>query len=177
MNDREKKEAYGKAMDILKSNNVRITPQRQIILKYLIDHNNHPSVETIFHFLEETFPNLSMATVYNNLCLFKKLRIVIELPNPDGGYRYDFYSHPHFHAICDTCGKIIDIDDPKFKKIDEELQDATKKVGFDPSVSNVEVHGTCKECQAKKNAQEPKQDQGKSSNKRVVEMPKASLKN
>lgn len=31
----------------LKKRGVRITPQREIILTYLIGHHNHPSVETI----------------------------------------------------------------------------------------------------------------------------------
>ena len=57
---------YDNAMKRLKENNVRITPQRQIILKYLIENDNHPTVETIFNVLDKTFPNLSMATVYNN---------------------------------------------------------------------------------------------------------------
>ena len=97
---------YDNAMKRLKENNVRITPQRQIILKYLIENDNHPTVETIFNVLDKTFPNLSMATVYNNLRLFKKLNLIIELPSVDSGYRYDFYDHPHLHAACDICNKI-----------------------------------------------------------------------
>ncbi|WP_429971476.1 Fur family transcriptional regulator [Fructilactobacillus sp. Tb1] len=140
---------YDQAMERLKENNVRITPQRQIILKYLIDDDSHPTVETIFHVLDKTFPNLSMATVYNNLRLFKKMNLIIELPSVDGGYRYDFYDHPHLHATCDNCNKIIDIDDPEFVGIDETLKNETRSVGFKPSVSSVSIHGICKECQEK----------------------------
>lgn len=140
---------YENAMNRLKENNVRITPQRQIILKYMIETDEHPSVETIFHILEKTFPNLSMATVYNNLRLFKKLNLIIEMPSVDGGYRYDFYDHPHFHATCDNCNKIIDVDDPEFPEIDKHLKEAASKDGFKPTVTSVEVHGICKECQEK----------------------------
>ncbi|USS90667.1 Fur family transcriptional regulator [Fructilactobacillus carniphilus] len=145
---------YDQAMERLKENNVRITPQRQIILKYMIETDDHPSVETIFHILEKTFPNLSMATVYNNLRLFKKLNLIIEMPSSDGGYRYDFFDHPHLHATCDRCNKIIDIDDPEFDKINEHFMDLAKEKGFDPKVTNVEIHGVCSECQAKEKAEQ-----------------------
>ncbi|WP_395433263.1 Fur family transcriptional regulator [Fructilactobacillus sanfranciscensis] len=138
---------YDNAMKRLKENNVRITPQRQIILKYLIENDNHPTVETIFNVLDKTFPNLSMATVYNNLRLFKKLNLIIELPSVDSGYRYDFYDHPHLHAACDICNKIIDIDDPEFAEIEKNLKDKTRTVGFKPTVSSISIHGICKECQ------------------------------
>ncbi|WP_413628225.1 Fur family transcriptional regulator [Fructilactobacillus vespulae] len=140
---------YEQAMDRLKNNGVRITPQRQIILKYLIENDNHPTVETIFNVLDKTFPNLSMATVYNNLRLFKKLNLIIELPSIDGGYRYDFYDHPHLHATCDNCNKIIDIENPRFTEIEQELKDETREVGFKPTVSSISIHGICKECQVK----------------------------
>lgn len=65
------------AIQLLREHQVRVTPQRQIILKYLVAHHNHPSVETLFHALEDELPNLSMATVYNTLNLFVDLGIVI----------------------------------------------------------------------------------------------------
>ncbi|UQS86264.1 transcriptional repressor [Nicoliella spurrieriana] len=144
---------YDRSIAILKQNHIRITPQRQIILKYLINHHNHPSVETIYKALEKDFSNLSMATVYNTLRLFEDIGIIIQLPNKDGGVRFDFFGTPHFHAICEHCGKIIDIQYPNYNQLDHELQDITKKQDpdFTPSRSKVEVYGLCKQCQQKLN--------------------------
>ncbi|MBW1605233.1 Fur family transcriptional regulator [Lactobacillus sp. Sy-1] len=142
---------YDKSIAILKENHVRITPQRQIILKYLINHHNHPSVETIYKALEKDFSNLSMATVYNTLRLFEDLNIIIQLPNKDGGVRFDFFGTPHFHAICENCGKIMDIKYPKYNQLDQELQSITsdQEPDFTPTKSKIEVYGLCKACAAK----------------------------
>ncbi|KIM18052.1 Fur family transcriptional regulator [Apilactobacillus kunkeei] len=138
---------YEKALETLRNNNVRITPQRQIILKYLINHDNHPSVDTIYEALKQEFSNLSIATIYNTLQLFEKLDIIIALPAEDGGIRYDFFGSPHFHAICDNCGKIEDIDFPNYKQLKQELaKEAMDQVGFQTNKIHIEVFGLCKNC-------------------------------
>ncbi|CAI2634402.1 Peroxide operon regulator [Apilactobacillus kunkeei] len=140
-------EMYEKALETLRNNNVRITPQRQIILKYLINHDNHPSVDTIYEALKQEFSNLSIATIYNTLQLFEKLDIIIALPAEDGGIRYDFFGSPHFHAICDNCGKIEDIDFPNYKQLKQELaKEAMDQVGFQTNKIHIEVFGLCKNC-------------------------------
>lgn len=141
---------YQKALDTLRKSKIRITPQRQIILKYLINHDNHPSVDTIYEALKKEFSNLSVATIYNSLQLFEKLGIIIELPAEDGGIRYDFFDNPHFHAICENCGKIIDVEYPDYKSLEQSLSKTTEEqTGFKVRQSHVEVYGLCKECQAK----------------------------
>ncbi|WP_414827024.1 Fur family transcriptional regulator [Apilactobacillus kunkeei] len=140
-------EMYEKALETLRNNNVRITPQRQIILKYLINHDNHPSVDTIYEALKQEFSNLSIATIYNTLQLFEKLDIIIALPAEDGGIRYDFFGSPHFHAICDNCGEIEDIDFPNYKQLKQELaKEAMEQAGFQTNKIHIEVFGLCKNC-------------------------------
>lgn len=142
--------AYDKALKELRDNNVRITPQRQIILKYLINHDNHPSVDTIYEALRKDFPNLSIATIYNTLQLFEKLEIIIALPAEDGGIRYDFFGDPHFHAICKNCGTIFDIEFPDYKKTEKNLAElAMQQAGFQTNQVHIEVYGLCPKCQAK----------------------------
>lgn len=60
-------EAVDRAVKELKAGGVRITPQRYAILEYLIQYRNHPTADEIFRSLESRFPNMSVATVYNNL--------------------------------------------------------------------------------------------------------------
>lgn len=138
---------YEKALSTLRENNIRITPQRQIILKYLINNDNHPSVETIYEALKKEFSNLSIATIYNSLQLFEKLDIIIALPAEDGGIRYDFFGSPHFHAICENCGEIEDIEFPNYKKLEKQLAKAAmQQAGFQTSKTHIEVFGLCKDC-------------------------------
>ncbi|MCH5465074.1 Fur family transcriptional regulator [Levilactobacillus tujiorum] len=138
------------ALQTLKDHHVRVTPQRQIILTYLVTHHNHPSVDTIFNALADQLPNLSMATVYNTLNLLVDLGVVIELPNDNGGLRYDFYGRPHYHVICENCGKITDVFAPDFPQIERQLNDeAAEQTGYLITSNHVEVYGLCPECQQK----------------------------
>ncbi|WP_143461477.1 Fur family transcriptional regulator [Levilactobacillus enshiensis] len=138
------------ALKTLKAHHVRVTPQRQIILTYLVTHHNHPAVDTIFNALSDQLPNLSMATVYNTLNLLVDLGIVIELPNDNGGIRYDFYGRPHYHVICENCGKITDVFAPDFDEIEQELNhQASAQTGYLVTSNHVEVYGLCPECQQK----------------------------
>ena len=61
------------ALDTLKETGVRITPQRHAILEFLINSMTHPTADDIYKALEGKFPNMSVATVYNNLEYFVKL--------------------------------------------------------------------------------------------------------
>jgi Fur family peroxide stress response transcriptional regulator len=134
----------------LKKQGIRITPQREIILEYLITHHNHPSVETIRDGIEAKLPNLSVATIYNTLRLLVDNGLVIELPNNDGGIRYDFFGFPHYHAICENCGKIIDIFDDDYPALVQHVQATTReKTGFLITGTQLEVSGICPECQQK----------------------------
>ena len=134
----------------LKNHKIRVTPQRQIILTYLVTHHNHPSVETIRDGIDEKLPNLSVATIYNTLKLFVDNGLVIELPNKDGGLRYDFFGVPHYHAICENCGKIFDIFDESYPDIVAHVQKvAREKVGFTVTGTQLEVTGICPKCEKK----------------------------
>ena len=69
----------------LKQNNIRMTSQRIAILEFLSTDGNHPTANEIYQALKDKNPNMSIATVYNNLLFFEKagiLKEVIELYEP-----------------------------------------------------------------------------------------------
>lgn len=132
------------ALQQLKDHKIRVTPQRQIILTYLVTHHNHPSVETIYKALDTQLPNLSLATVYNTLKLFVDLGIVIELQNGDAGTHYDFFGRPHYHVVCENCGKITDVFEPDLSGVETK---AAELSGYLVTGHNMEVYGLCPDCQ------------------------------
>src|SRR5690625_271329 len=97
------------SIERLKSSNIRITPQRYAILEYLIETDTHPTADEIYQQLVFRFPNMSVATVYNNLRLFIEQNLVKELNYGDSSSRFDFSSTQHYHAVCTICGKIEDV--------------------------------------------------------------------
>ena len=103
-------EKLDKYLNILKENNLKITPQRIMILKYLDSHRTHPTADEIYISLKKSIPSLSKTTVYNSLDTLKKHGLVQTLSICGSEHRYDFKHEMHHHFYCKSCGKIIDID-------------------------------------------------------------------
>src|SRR5699024_6116084 len=132
------------AISILKESGVRITPQRHAVLEYLLTTMTHPTADEIYKALESKFPNMSVATVYNNLRILRELGLVRELTYGDDSSRFDSNMDDHYHIICEQCGKIEDFHYPSLDEIEALAQ---KISGFDISDHRMELYGKCKECQ------------------------------
>ena len=134
------------AIDTLKKSGVRITPQRHAVLEYLLTAKIHPTADEIYRALENKFPNMSVATVYNNLRILKELGLVRELTYGDDSSRFDSNTDEHYHIICDECGKIVDFHYPTL----DEIESLAEKVsGFEISHHRMELYGKCHECAQK----------------------------
>ncbi|MGG5316337.1 Fur family transcriptional regulator [Enterococcus sp. AZ072] len=134
------------AIEGLKESNVRITPQRYAILEFLIEHRSHPTADEIFRALESRFPNMSVATIYNNLRKFVEIGIVQEMSYGDAASRFDFGVQKHYHAICTDCGKIEDFFYPGLEDVEMASSELT---GYQISEHRLEVYGVCPNCQKK----------------------------
>jgi Fur family peroxide stress response transcriptional regulator len=132
------------AIQTLKGSGVRITPQRHAILEFLIESKSHPTADEIYKALEGRFPNMSVATVYNNLRVFREIGLVRELTYGDSSSRFDCDTSDHYHIICETCGKIVDFHYPGLDEVETVAKHVT---GFEVSHHRMEVYGTCGECQ------------------------------
>ncbi len=84
----------------------------------MIEHHSHPTADEIYKALEHRFPNMSVATVYNNLRLFTSIGFVQEMKYGDASSRFDFSSKRHYHVICENCGKIVDFHYPGLEDIE-----------------------------------------------------------
>lgn len=134
------------ALDALKSTRVRMTPQRHAILEFLFESMIHPTADDIYKALEGRFPNMSVATVYNNLRVFKEAGIVKELTYGDSSSRFDSITSDHYHVICSDCGKIVDFHYPGLDEVETLAEHVT---GFRVHNHRMEIYGYCPSCQKK----------------------------
>jgi len=139
------------AIDTLKKSGVRITPQRHAVLEYLLNSMTHPTADDIYKALEGKFPNMSVATVYNNLRVLKDIGLVRELTYGDASSRFDCNTSDHYHIICNQCGKIVDFHYPSLEEVESLAEQVT---GFDVSHHRLEVYGTCNACKERQGANE-----------------------
>ena len=83
--------------------------KRSAILACLQSTKAHPSAETVHQMLQEARPDISLATVYRNLALFKQQGMIQSLGTVNGIERFDYNTAPHVHFICTQCQSVIDL--------------------------------------------------------------------
>ncbi|WP_125706719.1 Fur family transcriptional regulator [Lacticaseibacillus daqingensis] len=137
---------YHQTIARLKAHGLRVTPQREAIIQFMIDSTAHPTAEMIYAALAPQFPRMSVATVYNNLKMLSDLGLIEEMNVGDVATHYDFALVPHYHAVCTNCGRIVDFVYPGLNDVE---QVAAGKTGFQVSGHHLEVYGLCPTCQAK----------------------------
>lgn len=138
------------AVSFLKAKNIRITPQRQAIIEYLIDTNDHPTVEEIYRNITEKYGPMSLATVYNNLNVLVDAGLVDEMKFNGVTSRYDYNHHRHHHIICVECGRIEDV---VYNDLDGLEAAAQAQTGYQVFHAKIELHGLCQDCQKKMEAE------------------------
>lgn len=139
-------ERFTEVVNRLRENGVRMTPQRHAILNYLLSTMSHPTADEIYKALELSFPNMSVATVYNNLRVFKDAGLVKELTYGDSSSRFDANMEDHYHIICRDCGKITDFEYPMLTEVEKK---AAEKTGYLVETHRMEVYGVCPDCRMK----------------------------
>lgn len=132
-----------RALEQLKNNGVRMTPQRHAILSYLMNAMSHPTADEIYKSLSPSFPSMSVATIYNNLRLFVEAGLVRELTYGDASSRFDADLSDHYHAICKCCGRIVDFEYPPLLEVERA---ASQTTGFTVEGHRMEIYGVCEQC-------------------------------
>ena len=83
--------------------------KRNAILTCLRQTCTHPSAEDVHRMLQAEHPDISLATVYRNLSLFKKQGVIQSLGTVNGIERFDANTEPHVHFVCTGCDAVMDL--------------------------------------------------------------------
>lgn len=122
---------------------IKYSKQREAILAYLHSTKEHPTAETVYTKLRETNPKLSLGTVYRNLNLLAGSGEIQRLSVGDGTDHFDATVTPHYHFVCEECGKVMDLEMPQIEFDDEEVLNS-----FVGKIHGHRVffYGLCKQC-------------------------------
>ncbi len=113
---------------------MRTTKHREEILATLA-HSNQALTAGDIHVL---LPHINLVTIYRNLEAFALAGAIKKLHLDTNEAYFEYQDHPHHHAICDTCEKIIHFTIPE--------QSLTKYInipGFATSSIEVTLRGHC----------------------------------
>ena len=89
---------------------MRMTRQRRTIFKELSGRYDHPDVEQIFQAVKVHIPRLSLFTVYRTMNALESAGLIWRVATWKGHARYDANVDVHAHFLCETCGRIQDVE-------------------------------------------------------------------
>ena len=118
--------------------------KRDAILNCIRSTMVHPGAEWVYEHVKAEIPDISLATVYRNLNLFKEQGLIISVANVNGTERFDGNTAPHVHFICTGCGRIVDL---HTISVPAELNSAAEQAsGGRVSSCQLSFTGLCEEC-------------------------------
>jgi len=131
--------------EYLAHENLKMTPQRRLILDTLLKQSDHLSSEELYARVKKRDSSIGQATVYRTLKLLNDSGLVEPLDFADGVTRYEpsYGTDHHDHLICEKCGKNIEILDEIIERRQEEL---AKEHGFTLLKHKMYLYGVCADC-------------------------------
>ena len=89
---------------------MRVTRQRTAIYRELMGRYDHPDVDMIYKAVKPRIPPLSLFTVYRTMNALESAGMVWRVATWKGHARYDGNVKTHAHFLCETCGRIVDVE-------------------------------------------------------------------
>ncbi|WP_102346618.1 Fur family transcriptional regulator [Bacillus sp. Marseille-P3661] len=130
------------ALHILKDEGYKHTDKRADILRLFSNHDGYLTAKDVQDRLKDGYPSLSFDTIYRNLYLFSKLKI-LESTDINGEKHFRFTcdaNHHHHHFICLDCGKTEQIHACPMRLLENDMEN------FQITSHKFEIYGRCPEC-------------------------------
>lgn len=119
---------------LLARKNLKVTPQRAVIMDFLLNTDTHPTADEIFEAVKNGLHGLSRGTLYNVLSALVDANIVHPIAIEPGVIRYDANVSSHHHFIDVRTGDVYDIPwekvQPLFGTLGDEYNVADYRVNF-----------------------------------------------
>lgn len=122
---------------------LKFSRQREAIKNYLLTTKDHPTADTVYMNIRNIYPNISLGTVYRNLNLLAEQGEILKINCQDGSDRFDGNPQPHYHFLCTSCGRVLDLE---MESIDHVNDIAS--AGFKGKIEGHMIYffGLCPDC-------------------------------
>lgn len=135
--------------ELNRSDKLRMTQQRRVILEELRRTNNHPTADTLYEQVRKRLPRISLGTVYRNLEILTALGEIQTLELSGSQKRYDGIPRKHYHIRCIHCERVDDAPIAPLNSLEDELYGATV---YTIMGHRLEFLGLCPECSRQEEA-------------------------
>lgn len=132
-------------MAVLDIKSLGLTRQREAVLDVILSSHEHLTANEVFANAKAKLPTISFATVYNSLRFLKDAGHIAEIQFGNGASRFDKCTHRHDHALCTSCGQLVDIE----MEIPADIvKRAAEYSNFKPENLEFTLRGLCPACSA-----------------------------
>ena len=131
--------------EFLNGRGLRLTRQRELIVKDFLAQQEHVSAEDLYLKVREKAPEIGYTTVYRTLKLLAEANLAHARNFGDGFSRYEpaHQVEHHDHLICRKCGEITEFVNEHIEKMQDEV---AREHGFVITDHTLDLYGVCRDC-------------------------------
>jgi Fur family transcriptional regulator, peroxide stress response regulator len=140
-------QVYEKFRDRCRKAGLRLTPQRELIYRTLMETQSHPPAEWVYEQVRQRMPNISLDTVNRTLVTLSQIGAAFVVEGSGEPRRFDGNLESHQHFRCIRCKRVLDFHHAPFDNIavPEEVQSR-----FEVLRTTVYLEGICDQCRSAK---------------------------
>ncbi len=122
---------------------LRMTNQREIILRELRQSGRHLTADELYDLVKKIMPRISLATVYRNLEILSEAGIIGKLEISGRQKRFDYDPEEHDHIYCVVCHRV---DNFELDRHGINIDTLPQVPGYTVTGCRLELLGICPEC-------------------------------
>lgn len=116
--------------EILAAHGIKVTPQRIAVYAALAELG-HAHAEQITAKVHDSFPTVTIGTIYNVLDCFSTNGVISKLNTSDNKMYFDVNVHDHHHLLCEDTGEIADFGDAELTEMVRSYYASHRMTGAD----------------------------------------------
>lgn len=132
---------------LLRSQGLRATPQRAVILDVLakVEGHRHLTAREVFEEAADQLPGLNLATVYRTLEGMHGAGLVDQMVSSHDQVRFSLRhpQHRHGHLVCRRCNRTLTVDIGTVQELADLLHE---RFGFRIDEDHLTMPGVCRDC-------------------------------
>jgi Fur family transcriptional regulator, ferric uptake regulator len=134
---------YAEVMDQLRSQGLRMTPQRRAIVTEVMRTQGHISPSVIARKVQGEMPGVNASTVYRTLALLEDVGVLSHSHLETGAEYHKAEDAEHVHLTCGRCGKDESLSIDEAHALQELIR---RHHGFEADLTHFAITGRCATC-------------------------------
>lgn len=139
--------AAKEVLEGLRGRGVRLTPQREEIVRALFSARGHTTAEEVHARVKKRMRSVNLTTVYRTLQLLEDLGFVDHAHLGHEAATWTPAHAGHHHVVCQACGAVRELPDGVLEPFAGEVE---RETGFTLELAHFALSGTCRDCSRKR---------------------------